>query len=68
MIMLHLHKLINIFHYDHSEKLKTIFAPIDSAPPMVRPIIKLGVEVSSTKKKLGQPTKANDTSKYTKKS
>ncbi len=66
--VLHLCKLINTFHYDHLEKLTATSPPIDSAPPMARPIVKPRAEVSSTKRKQDRPAKANGTNKRAKKS
>ncbi len=37
--VIHLWKLINTFHKEHPEKPTATFLPLDSAPPMARPII-----------------------------
>ncbi len=65
-MVLHLRKLISIFHRDHLNKPTVTSPPIDSALPMARPTVR--PETSSTKQKRGRPAKANDTSKCAKKS
>ena len=37
----HLKKLINSFHKDYLEKPTATFLPIDSAPPLARPTVRL---------------------------
>ncbi len=48
LVVLHLCKLISIFHRD-LEKPTATSPPIDSAPPMVRPTVKPRAEASSIK-------------------
>ena len=55
-----LKKLINSFYKDHPEKPIATSLPINSAPPMARPIVKPTAK-ATTKQKRGQP--ANSTSK-----
>ena len=50
--VIHLWKMVNTFYKDYSEKLTAISAPLNSAPPMAKPIIQL-----STKRKWGWPTR-----------
>ncbi len=68
MTVLHLYKLINTLYCNHLEKLTTTSPPIDSTSPIARPTIKSRAEASNTKQKRDQLTKANGTSKCTKKS
>lgn len=68
LAVLHFYKLISIFYGDYLERSIAISPPIDSAPTMVKPIVKLRAKVSSIKQKRGQSAKTNDTSKYAKKS
>ena len=46
-----LRKIVSTFHKDHPEKPIATSAPLDSAPPMAKPTIKL-----PAKRKQGQPT------------
>ncbi len=50
--VIHLRKLINIFHKEHPEKPTATSPPLDSAPPMVRPTIP-----KELKRKYGRPSK-----------
>ena len=59
----HLKKLISSFHKDHLEKPTATSLPIDSAPPMARPIVKPTAK-ATTKRKRGRP--ANSASKRAK--
>ena len=59
----HLKKLISSFHKDHPKKPTAISPPIDSAPPMARPTVKLTAK-TTTNQKRGRP--ANSTSKRAK--
>lgn len=45
----HLQKLVTTFYTKHSEKPMATFLPIDSAPPIVRPIAKSRTENPSIK-------------------
>ena len=63
LIVQYLRKLISLFHKDHLEKPIATFLPVDSAPPMARPIVKPARPI--TKRKQGQP--ANSANKQTKK-
>ena len=47
--ILHLYKLINIFHHDYPEKSIAIFLLIDSTLPIARPIVKPKAETLNTK-------------------
>ena len=38
-IVLHLQTIVSTFHKNHPEKPTTILAPLDSAPPIAKPII-----------------------------
>ncbi len=66
LAVLHLRKIISTFHCDHPDKPTVTFPPMDSAPPMAKPTVRL--EALSTKRKCGRPAKANGTSKRAKKS
>ncbi len=68
--VLHLHKLISIFHLDHPDKPTATSPPIHSTSPMARLTVRPTVrpEASSTKQKYGRPVKANGASKRVKKS
>ncbi len=68
LMVLHLSKLISTFHYDHPERPTSTSTPIDSAPPMARPIVKLKAEASSIKQKQKRPAKNSGTNKQAKKS
>ena len=57
-------KLIKLFYKNHPEKPIAISPPINSAPPMTRPIVKPTAK-STTKRKRGRP--ANNASKQAKK-
>ncbi len=50
LTVLHLCKLISTFHHDYPERPTATSLPIDSAPPMVRPIVKPRAEISSKQK------------------
>ena len=50
--VIHLRKMVSIFHKDHSEKPTATSALLDSAPPMAKPTVQL-----STKQKRGRPTR-----------
>ena len=50
-VVMHLRKIVSTFHQDHPEKLTATLAPLDSAPPMVKPMTQL-----PTKQKRGRPT------------
>ena len=58
-----LRKLISSFHKDHPEKPTATSPPVDSAPPMARPTVKLARPI--TKRKRGRP--ANSVNKRAKK-
>ncbi len=49
-VVIHLRKLISNFYYDHLEKPTATSSPINSAPPMAKPIVKLGVKTLSKPK------------------
>ena len=51
LTVMHLRKMVSTFYKDHPEKPTVTSAPLDSAPPMVKPMIQL-----SAKRKQGQPT------------
>ena len=38
LAVMHLRKMVSTFHKDHPEKPTATSAPLDSAPPMVKPI------------------------------
>ena len=60
----HLKKLINSFYKDHSKKPTASSPPVNSAPPMARPTVKLTAK-STIKRKRGRP--ANSGNKQAKK-
>ena len=49
---MHLQEIVNTFYKTHSEKPTIVSAPLDSALPMAKPIVKL-----PTKQKQGRPAK-----------
>ncbi len=67
LTILHLCKLISIFHHDHPENSIATSPPIESASPMARPTAKPRAKASSTKQKQGRPAKDSSTSKRVKK-
>ncbi len=66
LVVLHLCKLFSTFHRDHPEKQTATSPPIDSAPPMARPKVKLRAEILS-KQKSKRPSDNSSTSKRAKK-
>lgn len=68
LAILHFCKFISILHRNHSEKSKAIFLSMNSAPSIVKLIIKPKTKSSNTKQKHGQFAKTNDTNKCIKKS
>ncbi len=68
LAVLHLCKYINTFYCNHAEKQIANLPPINSDPPMARPIVKPKTEALSTKQKRSWLTKAKGASKRTKKS
>ncbi len=67
LAVLHLHKLISTFYWDYPEKLTATSPPIDSAPPIVRLIVKPRAKALSTKQKRDRPVKDSGASKRAKK-
>ena len=57
----HLRKLVKTFHAGHLNKPTATFSPVNTAPPMAKPIVK------PTKRKRGQTAQATKTTKRTKK-
>ena len=58
LVVQHLRKHISLFHKDHLDKPTTTFLAIDTAPPMVRPTVKL-IEPSKQKRG-GQANSTNN--------
>ena len=52
--VMHLWKMISIFHKNYPEKPMTTSSPLDFAPPMVKPSVKSAMP--STKQKRDRPT------------
>ena len=48
--VIHLRKMISIFHKDHLKKPTAIFLPLNSAPPMAKPSVKLPVKLFAKQK------------------
>ncbi len=65
--VLYLYKLISTFYRDYPEKPTANSLPIDSIPPIARPIIKSRTKVSNTKQKRDRLVKNSSASKCAKK-
>ena len=53
-VIMHLRKIISAFHKDHPEKPTATSPPLDSAPPIAKPSVKLLVN-PSVKQKQSRP-------------
>ena len=61
----HFRRLVSLFHKANPDKLTTISTPVDTAQPTARSTVEPGAQ--NNKQKRGQPAKASNTSKRSKK-
>lgn len=62
----HLQKLVSTVHKEHLEKPKATFPPVNPAPLMAKPTVKLSPETSAAKQKQGRPSKTRSANKRAK--